>query len=408
MTDTIDVAVVGAGPYGLSLAAHLRGTGLSVRVFGRPMGLWRSAMPAGMLLKSQPYASNLSDPARAATLADYCAQTGLEYVPYGKPVSLTDFTGYGQWFQRTLVPDVRHHLVRRIRRLGLLFELVLDDGTGLLARRVVVAVGVEHFTYLPPILTDLPEQLVTHSSQHTDLSRFAGTDLTVVGAGQSALETAALAAEAGATVRVVVRAPRLSWNGDPLRARRSLRARLREPEAPLGSGWSTLLYSNRPDLMHRLPARRRARVARTALGPAGAYWLRPRVEGRLPVLTGHELVGVEPGTDSVRLTLRDGAGPVRVTTGHVIAATGYRPALSRLRFLDPTLAAAVGTLDGAPVVDRAFQSSVPGLYFTGPAVANSFGPLMRFVHGCDFAARRIAAHLTATVPSGGRLAEVAG
>ncbi|MEV0842592.1 NAD(P)-binding domain-containing protein [Actinocatenispora sera] len=408
MARTIDVAIVGAGPYGLSLAAHLRDTGLTVRIFGRPMALWRSAMPAGMQLKSQPYASNLSDPAGAATLKAYCAHRGEEYVPYGKPVRLADFTAYGGWFQRTQVPDLTETLVRRIASVGEQFEVTLDDGETLLARRVVVAVGVEHFDRMPPLLAELPGTLVTHSSAHTDLSRFAGTDLTVLGGGQSALETAALAAEAGARVRVVVRAPKIAWNGDPLRARRSLRVRLREPEAPLGSGWTTLLYSTRPDLLHRLPARRRARIARTALGPAGAYWLRPRVEGRLPVLTDHELIAVEPGADSLRLTLRDGAGPVRITTDHVIAATGYRPDLSRLTFLDEQLAGGIATLDGAPAVDRVFQSSVPGLYFTGPVVASSFGPVMRFVHGCDFAAHRLAQHLTGTVTTGRSLARAAG
>ncbi|BCJ31566.1 NAD(P)-binding domain-containing protein [Actinocatenispora sera] len=183
MARTIDVAIVGAGPYGLSLAAHLRDTGLTVRIFGRPMALWRSAMPAGMQLKSQPYASNLSDPAGAATLKAYCAHRGEEYVPYGKPVRLADFTAYGGWFQRTQVPDLTETLVRRIASVGEQFEVTLDDGETLLARRVVVAVGVEHFDRMPPLLAELPGTLVTHSSAHTDLSRFAGTDLTVLGGG---------------------------------------------------------------------------------------------------------------------------------------------------------------------------------------------------------------------------------
>ncbi|BCJ31565.1 hypothetical protein Asera_56730 [Actinocatenispora sera] len=126
------------------------------------------------------------------------------------------------------------------------------------------------------------------------------------------------------------------------------------------------------------------------------------------MLTDHELIAVEPGADSLRLTLRDGAGPVRITTDHVIAATGYRPDLSRLTFLDEQLAGGIATLDGAPAVDRVFQSSVPGLYFTGPVVASSFGPVMRFVHGCDFAAHRLAQHLTGTVTTGRSLARAAG
>ena len=47
-----DVAVIGAGPYGLSVAAHLREQSLKVIVFGRPMSFWDRNMPVGMLLRS--------------------------------------------------------------------------------------------------------------------------------------------------------------------------------------------------------------------------------------------------------------------------------------------------------------------------------------------------------------------
>jgi hypothetical protein len=40
-----------------------------------------------------------------------------------------------------------------------------------------------------------------------------------------------------------------------------------------------------------------------------------------------------------------------------------------------------------------FESTAPGVYFTGLSAANSFGPMMRFAYGADFTARRIARHL---------------
>ena len=89
MNGITDVAIVGAGPYGLSVAAHLRRSGRSVRQFGLPMHLWRANMPRGMFLKSQGFASNLSDPAANLTLAAFCRETERPYADYGLPVPRT-------------------------------------------------------------------------------------------------------------------------------------------------------------------------------------------------------------------------------------------------------------------------------------------------------------------------------
>ena len=81
----VEVAIVGAGPYGLSLAAHLDAAGIQTRVFGRPMDSWRSHMPEGMLLKSDPFASNLSDPQDFYTLARFSEEQSIPYSE-SKPV----------------------------------------------------------------------------------------------------------------------------------------------------------------------------------------------------------------------------------------------------------------------------------------------------------------------------------
>jgi thioredoxin reductase len=391
MSDLVDVAIVGAGPYGLSVAAHLRPFGLRLRTFGLPMKLWQ-AMPSGMYLKSQPFASNLSDPERAATLEAFCRATGR---PYGVPVALDTFLEYGRWFQRGLVPDLEQVLVTHVGRDdGGRFAVTLDNGEVVAARTVVVAAGVEHFPHVPAPFAGLPPHLCAHSSGLPDPGALAGRDVTFIGGGQSALECAALAHEHGATVRVVVRGPRLRWNGPPLPVDRPLLRRLREPEAGLGSGWSSWFYSTRQGLFTYLPAVGRARIARTALGPAGAHWLRPRVEDRFPVLLGYRVTSVDGGDGQVRLRLRDGGyRPLDVVTEQVIMATGYRPDLRSLRFLDGGLTARLRTHGAAPRVGRDFQSSVPGLYFTGPAVASTFGPAMRFVYGAGFAARRLSRRL---------------
>jgi FAD-dependent urate hydroxylase len=394
MSDAVDVAIVGAGPYGLSVAAHLRGAGVSYRQFGLPMHLWRDAMPRGMFLKSQGFASSLSDPERSHTLEAFCAKTGRPYASYGLPVSLDTFVSYGQWFADELVPGLEEILVIGLVRTRGGFELSLSDGTRAQARNVVLAAGVEHFARVPQLLSGLGPDLCTHTSQHTDLSGFAGQGVVVVGAGQSALESAALLHESGADVSLLARATAVAWNGQPLDPARPLLQRMAEPESGLGSGYSTWFYSRHPELFRLLPERTRIDRARTAMGPAGGWWLRDRVEGQFPVLTGHVVTSAADQGGIAALSLRSRDGSSReLAADHVIAATGYRPDISRLSFLDSGLAAQLSTVDDSIAVDRAYQSSVPGLYVVGPAVTPTMGPVMRFVYGSEHASTTVARRL---------------
>ena len=393
----VDVAIIGAGPYGLSLAAHLSAAGLSYRHFGVPMRLWRTAMPKGMFLKSQGFASNLSDPKDTHTLEAFCRATRHPYKHYGLPVSLETFVSYGQWFQSELDLKVEEVLVSGMVQRAGGFELTLADGEQFVARRVVVAIGVEHFAYVPEPLSELPALACTHSSAHTDLAAFGGKEVVVVGAGQSALESAALLHESGATVQVLARRPVIAWNGKPLDPNRPLLRRLREPEAGLGSGWSTWFYSNHPDLFRRLPQPTRVYRARTALGPAGASWLRERVEGQFPVWTGRTVSWAKPLPDGkVQLGVADtGTADTELTADHVMAATGYRISLTRLKFVPDAIRSSLLTVAGSAAVGRDYQSSVSDLYFVGPSVAPSMGPVMRFVFGTEHAATTVARQLAA-------------
>jgi FAD-dependent urate hydroxylase len=409
MSDAADVAIVGAGPYGLSVAAHLRPAGLSVRHFGLPMHLWQSAMPRGMLLKSQGFASNLSDPEGTHTLEAFCHTTGRPYASYGWPVPLDAFISYGQWFRAELVPGVEEVLVTGIAERDGGFELTLTTAERVQARQVVVAVGVEHFAHVPRSLSELPASVCTHSSAHTDLSGFREREVIVVGAGQSALETAALLRETGCSVSLVARKTRLAWNGAPLPLDRPLLQRLREPESGLGSGWATWFYSNHPDMFRHLPPPTRVHRARTALGPAGACWLRARVDDQFPVLTGYSVISAAVRSGGVRLGVSGRDGATReLAADHVIAATGYRTDVGRLPFLGDQLLARLRTLAGSSVVDRDYQTSVPGLYVVGPAVAPSFGPVMRFVYGSRHAATTVARQLTGAAAGQSRAAVTAG
>ncbi|UNT00168.1 lysine N(6)-hydroxylase/L-ornithine N(5)-oxygenase family protein [Streptomyces tubbatahanensis] len=397
-----DLVVVGAGPYGLSVASHAAAAGLNLRLLGRPMASWRDHMPRGMFLKSEPDASTLSDPAGAHTLAGYCAERGIE-VAHGNPLPLDTFTEYGTWFGRNAAPPADEQTVTRVSPRVEGFLLETADGERMMARAVVLAVGVLPFAQRPPALGGLPTELVTHSTHHRDLSRFAGKDVTVVGAGQAALETSALLAEQGARVRVVARAPRIDWNAPPQPLARGRLTALRDPHSALGTGWPSWVWSRLPSAVRRLPASTRLHIARHALGPAGAWWLRERFETAVPTLLGHTITAADrtaPGVrrvggvlgERVRLWLAAADGTAStLETDHVVAATGFTPDLSRLGMLDSSLREGlrrVGTGD-APWLDARFQSSCPGLFFAGLLTAPSFGPAMRFVHGASFTAPRL-------------------
>jgi len=409
MSDAIDVAIVGAGPYGLSAGAHLRAAGMSLRQFGLPMRLWRDAMPRGMYLKSQGFASSLSDPRGSHTLEAFCRKTGRDYASYGLPVPLDTFLRYGQWFADELVPDLEEVLVTDVSAHRGGYRVSVADGAEVQARNVIVAAGVEHFARMPGLLADLPPSACTHSSAHTDLAAFAGQRVVVLGAGQSALESAALLHENGAEVQLVARADRLIWNGEPLALDRPLLQRIREPEAGLGSGWTTWFYSRHPELFRHLPERSRVFRARTALGPAGASWLRVRVEDQFPVLTGHVVHTATERGDGVRLglTARDGSSR-ELAADHVIAATGYQPDLTRLSFLDGPLRSRLRTVAGSVCVGGDYQSSSPGLYVIGPAVAPSLGPVMRFVYGSGHAAATVTRRLAGPAHAPARTTVAAG
>jgi FAD-dependent urate hydroxylase len=396
MSEAVEVAIVGAGPYGLSLGAHLRKAGVSVRQFGRPMQLWREFMPEGMFLKSQGFASNLSDPDHTHTLEAFCKLTGRPYAHYGLPVPLDEFVAYGDWFRAELVPDIDEVLVTDIAPAGNGFEVTLANSEQVRARKVVVAIGVEAFAHVPELLAALPPSVCTHASAHTDLGVFKGQDVIVVGAGQSALETAALLHEKGASVQLVARKDVIRWNAVPLALDRPLLQRLREPESGLGSGWATWFYSNHPEGFRHLPRSTRVYRARTALGPAGASWLRSRVEGQFPVLTGLSVKWARMQDGGVRLGLRGPDGSQReLAADHVIAGTGYRTDLTRLPFFGNQMLAGLRTVPGtgSSVVGRDYQSTVPGLYIMGPAVAPTMGPVMRFVFGSEHAATTVARQL---------------
>ncbi|MFI6490678.1 FAD-dependent oxidoreductase [Streptomyces sp. NPDC050564] len=397
------VAVIGAGPFGLSTAAHLRARGVPVRVFGEPMVSWRDHMPEGMLLKSTPVASSIDAPQRGHTLVDYCDAAGIRRLVTDEDIiPVETFIAYGEWFQQKLVPELeRVRVVSVDRKDGRNgsggFELKLDSGELFTARAVVVATGLSGLAHLPAELAaaaadgPTPTGPVSHSSQNHDLTRFSGKELIVVGAGQSALETAALAAEAGAQVRVVSRGKGAVDFGAPPWQQPRLR-----PESPFGRAWSLWALSYYPQPYRYLPAQARHYLVRRVLGPLGAWWLRDRFEGKVDVREVSRIVRADArGGHPVLSVQTHGGRTEELPADHVIAATGYRVDIAAMDFLGHELRTALAVSRGTPKLGAGYRSSVPGLYFTGLPAAASYGPVMRFVCGTELASPRLAKHLVA-------------
>lgn len=393
MTQPLDLAIVGAGPYGLSIAAHLRQRGIDFRIFGTAMHSWRERMPANMLLKSDGFASRIFDPSGHFTLRRFCEEMHVPYADVGIPVNISTLIAYGLDFQRHVVPGLEEKTVMELDRSGATFVIRLGDGEITTARRVVLAVGMTHFQHVPPVLARLPPALLSHSSAHKDLRRFKGEDITVVGAGASATDLAALLSDCGAQVRIVTRGPKIHF-ARQAQAVRPLWHRIRYPVSGIGFGLRNRFYTDAPILFHYLPRRMRFDIVRTFLKPAGGPQMRDRILGRIPVLPGYEVGRALDCGGGVRLCLAGRDGSIReLTTSHVIAATGYRVDLQRLSFLSPRLRSALRVEGQSPALSTCFESSVPDLYFVGLASANSFGPMMRFMFGAGFTARRLSRHL---------------
>jgi thioredoxin reductase len=393
----VDTVIIGAGPYGLSIAAHLSKSSLTFRIFGSPMQSWRSHMPKGMLLKSEGFATSLYDPDFSFTLRHYCEEMKLPYADIGNPVSLEVFSAYGLEFQKRLVPTLEQTDITSVSRTSEGFELETADGQIVHAHTVIVATGITHFGYLPSVLVDLPGSHVSHSSQHHDLSSFRGKTVVVVGGGSSAVDMAAILHEEGAQVHLVARRQEIAFH-TKAKEPRPLHQRMRYPRSGLGIGWSSRLCDDAPLLFHAMPQKFRFRFVRDHLGPSVGWFVRDKVVGKFPLHLGCKIqsAAIEDGKVHLKIVEKDGSNS-ELIVDHVISATGYQVSVSRMGFLDEALRRLIHKVEDTPVLSSHFETSVPGLYMVGLASANSFGPLTRFACGAKFTAKHISKHVVARI-----------
>jgi FAD-dependent urate hydroxylase len=382
-----EVVVLGAGPYGLSAGVYLKAKDIHVRVFGEPMDFWANQMPKGMLLRSPREASNIADPRSDFTLDAYEATSGMKPVA---PVPLETFVGYGRWFQEQLSSEIDRRTISLISRQSSTFKIALQDGTVVRSRRVVVAAGIGAFQRKPSVFGQLPSSQVSHCYEGRKIGEFAGKRVAVIGSGQSALESAALLHEAGSEVEVIARIPAIRWIG--------MHKWLHE----LGP-FSSMLYSKYdvgpagisrlvayPQIMAHIPLGLRDKIRVRAVRPAGSKWLPARL---LPVKisTGRSVQSARWWEDEIQLQLDDGT---ERRVDHVLLGTGYDVDIARYNFLSPELVAGVGRLNGYPDLGKGFSTTIPGLHFIGATAARSFGPLLYFVAGTEFASKELTTYIS--------------
>ena len=386
---SVPAVIIGAGPCGLAAAAHLRGYDIEARVFGEPLEFWSQRMPEGMLLRSRRRSSNIADPDRKLTIADYERSEGRAL--RSPTLTRDQFIDYGRWFARQVVPDIDNRRVSAVARAGGGFRLRLADGEELAASRLIVAAGLVPFMYCPEPFASLSASVMSHAYDHDTLAGLAGRRVAVIGSGQSALECAALLHESGAAVEILARASKVQWLPDDTVPDVPATGRDWRPSVPLPptdvggvvTGWAAAV----PDVFRRLPARMQPGMAFRAIRPAGSGWLRGRLAD-VPISCGVEVAEAREHDGQVTLRLADGSSR---TVDHVLVGTGYRVDVRRYPFLERGLAASIAVADGGyPVLGPGLESSVPGLHFMGAAAAHSFGPIMRFVVGTWYSAPAVA------------------
>jgi FAD-dependent urate hydroxylase len=392
-----DIAIIGAGPYGLSAAAHLRTIkGIDVHVFGEPMSFWSENMPNGMFLRSNWTATQIACPNGDLTLEAFQAERKRLF---GTPVPVEEFIAYGMWYQSRAVPDVDRRRIRLVESTNKAFKLTINDGDILEARRVVIAGGIGQFARRPAQFAELPKELVSHTSEHSDFAAFTGKRVLVIGSGQSALESAALLFESGADVQVVGRARQIHWLQGTLsstlhhRLGKTVRRFLYAPTDVGPAGISQLLA--RPNILKFLPRDIQDKLRKRAIRPAGARWLVARLHD-VPITLGCSVGSIIPHGESMKVSLGNGKDLV---VDHVLLGTGFQIDVSKYEFLAPDLLRQVERVNGFPKLKTGLETSVSGLHVIGAPASYSFGPLLMFVSGSRFASQSLTRHVRSVITS---------
>jgi FAD-dependent urate hydroxylase len=369
--DNTSLLVVGAGPYGLAVAARARECQIDTVVVGRPLGFWSDHMPADMFLRSG--VDWHLDAAGVHTFEAFVEEQGLRPSELD-PIPIGVFLDYATWFQGQKQLTIRDSFVSALEQRDTQFVASLEDGSQIGAERVVAAPGCGYFAHVPEWAAELPAGLGSHTSDFVRFDEMAGQRVLIVGGRQSAYEWAALLGDHDVERVDIVhrhdvpRFERVSWR---------FVDEYVDATMSIPGWWRSLPLTDQEQI-----GRKFWEVGRMTL----EWWLAPRLTGaRFHLWPNTRVIGAisEHGATVVSLS-----GGERLSVDTVIFATGYEAELANVPYLRPVISD-IAVVDGFPALDENFQSSIPGLYFPGFVASRDFGPFFGFTKACPVAATLI-------------------
>lgn len=371
--------IIGAGPFGLALAAQAAHDRINHLIAGRPMEFWRRNMPKGMFLRSA--CDWHLDPLDVHTIEAYLQSQGKTPKDV-EPLSLEFYISYVDWFQKQKNIQPLPIFIQKLERPNDQFVATTLDGSVIKARSVVLAPGFKHFAHTPPDLkAKLPEDRYQHTCEFTDFTDVANKRFLIIGGRQSAFEWAALLVEAGASaVHILHRhaSPAFAvadWSWvNPL-----------VDDIVGNPNWFRRLTQTEKDaISHRMWAEGRLKVE---------PWLESRLNNnRVKVWPHTELTScIQQPDGELAATLTNGE---TLNVDHVVLATGYKVNIAQLPLLAAgNLLERLEIRNGFPVLDDHFETSVPGLFITSMPAAQDFGPFFGFTISVRASAKLICERL---------------
>ncbi len=364
MKEKTPLLVVGAGPFGLSLATYLKHKNIEHIQVGYSMDYWKNHMPKDMYLRSA--CDWHLDAVNEDTIMKYLESQNLKPADV-EPLTLDFYLGYAKWFQSQKRLAPRPAWVKTLNRADDSFHAVLDDGSEIEAQKVVLAVGLRYFKNIPEEYKTLfPEDTFHHTAELVDFSMLKDKRVLIVGGRQSAFEWAALIHEQGA------KEIHLTYRHDT------------PAFEPSEWAWVNPILGdmvNQPAWFRNLSQEEKDQVGKR-MWAEGRLKLEPWLVKRISkdTITTHPHTHVTQCKDlssrELQITLSDNA---TLMIDHVVMATGYKMDITRIPLLaNGNLVDQISTKNGFPILDEGFQSSVPNLYFTGFPAAQDFGPFFGF------------------------------